>query len=97
MTQSVTRAFVVASELGLHLRPAGLFVASAGRFDAKIEVSCGDEWVDGGSILSLVSLVASQGTEVRIRATGPDAQEAVAALGEIIESMGVPPPAPSAS
>lgn len=87
MNQGVAESsFVVASELGLHLRPAGLFVATAGRFDAKVEVSSGDDWVDGSSILSLVSLVASRGTQVQIRATGPDAAAAVAALGKIIES-----------
>ncbi len=90
MSDPVTSSFVVASELGLHLRPAGLFVKTAGRFDSKVEVSCGDEWVDGGSILSLVSLVASQGTEVQIRATGPDAAQAVAELGKIIESTEAP-------
>jgi phosphotransferase system HPr (HPr) family protein len=94
VSESVTASFVVVSELGLHLRPAGLFVATAGRFDAKVEVSCGDEWVDGSSILSLVSLVASEGTELQVRATGPDASKAVAALGKIIESPEVPPTAP---
>ena len=90
MSDRATASFVVASELGLHLRPAGLIVAAAARFDSKIEVSGGDEWVDGSSILSLVSLVASQGTELQVRATGPDAAEAVAALGKIIESEEVP-------
>jgi phosphotransferase system HPr (HPr) family protein len=90
VSETVTAAFIVASELGLHLRPAGLFVATTGRFDAKIEVSCGEEWVDGSSILSLVSLVASKGLEVKIRGNGPDAAAAVAALGEIIESEELP-------
>ena len=91
MSQGLAEStFVVASQLGLHLRPAGLFVATAGRYEATVEVSCGDEWVDGSSILSLVSLVASQGTQVRIRAIGPDAAAAVAELGKIIESAEVP-------
>ena len=90
MSQHVAEStFVVASQLGLHLRPAGLFVSTASRFDADVEVSCGGEWVDGSSILSLVSLVASQGTELQIRATGPDAAAAVAELGKIIESSEV--------
>lgn len=95
MSEPVTATFVVASELGLHLRPAGQFVAVAGRFDAKIEVSSGGEWVDASSILSLVSLVASQGTRLQVRATGPDASRAVAAVGEILESVETPPSVPS--
>ena len=92
MSQTVESSFVVGSELGLHLRPAGLFVATAGRFESKVEVSCGDEWVDGQSILSLVSLVAGQGARVRVRATGPDAEAAVEELGRILESTEIPPP-----
>jgi len=78
-------AFVVGSELGLHARPAGRFVALAGQFQADIEVGRGDEWVDGRSILSLLSLAASRGTTLRIRAEGADAADALAALGALIE------------
>ncbi len=78
-------AFVVASELGLHARPAGRFVALAGEFECQIEVGRGDEWVDGRSILSLLSLAASQGTTLRVRAEGGDAEAAVAALGALLE------------
>jgi len=76
----------VRSELGLHARPAGQFVALAARFASRISVGRGDEWVDGRSILSLLSLAASRGTVLRIRAEGPDAAEAVDALGRLLES-----------
>jgi phosphocarrier protein HPr len=78
--------FEVRSELGLHARPAGQFVAMAARFASRISVARGDEWVDGRSILSLLSLAASRGTVLRIRAEGPDAAEAVEALGQLLES-----------
>ena len=77
--------FVVASELGLHARPAGLFVTLADRFDAEIKVGRGGEWVDGRSVLSLLSLAAGKGTRLRLRAQGPDAREAVLALGALLE------------
>ena len=77
--------FVVASELGLHARPAGLFVTLADRFDAEIRVGRGGEWVDGRSVLSLLSLAAAKGTRLCVRAVGPDAREAVAALGALLE------------
>ena len=77
--------FTVRSELGLHARPAGQFVALAGRFESDIQVGRDDEWVDGRSILSLLSLAAGCGTLLRIRAEGADAAEAVAALGELLE------------
>jgi len=81
----VERVFTVRSELGLHARPAGEFVVMAGRFESEISVGNGREWVDGRSVLSLLSLAASRGVELRIRATGADAEEAVTALGALIE------------
>jgi phosphocarrier protein len=77
--------FVVTSELGLHARPAGQFVALADRFQSEIRVGRGDEWVDGRSVLSLLSLAAGKGTRLCVRAVGPDAHEAVQALGALLE------------
>jgi len=77
--------FVIGSELGLHARPAGQFVMLAERFEAEIQVGRGEEWVDGRSVLSLLSLAASRGTRLRVRAEGPDARAAVEALGALLE------------
>ena len=79
--------FTVQSELGLHARPAGRFVAVAGRFESEIEVSRGEEWVSGTSVLSILSLAAAQGTVIKVKAVGVDAQRAVAELGALIEAV----------
>ena len=84
---TVEREFVVRSELGLHARPAGRLASLAGRFDSEISLGRGDEWVSGSSVLSILCLAATQGTAVRVRATGLDAEEAVAELGVLIESL----------
>jgi phosphotransferase system HPr (HPr) family protein len=78
--------FIVASELGLHARPAGEFAALAGTFAAEISVarSGTEEWLSGRSVLSLLSLAASHGTKLRVRAEGHDADSAVAALGALL-------------
>ena len=78
--------FSVEGELGLHARPAGRFVTLAGRFESEIWVARdGDEeWVSGQSVLSILSLAASQGTILRLRAEGPDAEEALRALGALL-------------
>ncbi len=78
--------FQVGSELGLHARPAGRFAALAARFTAEISVGRDGEWVDARSVLSLLSLAAGTGSRLRIRATGSDAQEAVEALGALLEA-----------
>jgi phosphocarrier protein HPr len=77
--------FIVKGQLGLHARPAGRFVALAGRFASEILVGRDDEWVNGRSVLSILSLAASQGTVLVIRAAGSDADEAVKALGNLVE------------
>jgi phosphocarrier protein len=77
--------FTVCSEFGLHARPAGRFVVLAGHFECEISVGRGSDWVDGRSVLSLLSLAAASGTRLRIRAVGADAREAVQALGRLLE------------
>ena len=91
MTETIEREFAIRNELGLHARPAGRFVALASRFTSEIAVSRDGEWVDGRSVLSLLSLAAGTGSSLRIRATGPDAAEAVEALGELLEASEVRP------
>ena len=90
MSQACEREFQVRSELGLHARPAGRFVALAGRFRSEIQVARDDEWVSGLSVLSLLSLAAGQGTRLRVRAVGEDAEQAVEALGQLLEALGEP-------
>ncbi len=79
------REFTVGHELGLHARPAGRFVSLAGRFQAEIQVARNGEWVNGRSVLSLLSLAAGPGTRLRVRAVGEDADQAVEALGSLLE------------
>jgi phosphocarrier protein HPr len=83
---TVERVFTVQSPLGLHARPAGRLASLAGRFDSEITLGRGDEWVSGSSVLSILCLAATQGTLLRVRAVGSDAEQAVVELGVLIES-----------
>ncbi len=89
---TVEAKFTVQGELGLHARPAGRFVSLAGRFESEISVAREDdeEWVSGRSVLSILSLAASRGTVLRLRAEGPDAQEAIEALGALLTQPAEP-------
>ncbi len=86
--QEVERDFVVRSELGLHARPAGRLASLAGRFESEVTLGrCDDdEWVSGASVLSILCLAATQGTALRVRAVGADAEQAVMELGALIEA-----------
>lgn len=71
---------------GLHMRPAYLFVSTASRFECKIEVIKDDIRIDGKSVLDILTLGATQGTQVLLEATGSDAEFAIVALEELVVS-----------
>jgi phosphocarrier protein HPr len=70
---------------GLHLRPAMRFVDLASQFDCEITVGNDQTDVDGKSIMNMSLLAATRGTRLRIRAAGPQAQEALDALRQLVE------------
>jgi phosphotransferase system HPr (HPr) family protein len=85
-TPPVTRAVSINHSNGLHARPAELFARTALKFESRIEVLCNNERVDGKSILHLLTMGATQGTELIIEADGLDAEQAVEALVRLVES-----------
>lgn len=86
-----SRSVTIVNDNGLHLRPAKLFVELASQFECKLEVVKNDMRIDGKSILSIMTLGATQGTEVRLEGSGHDSQSAVDALVELVET-GFPSP-----
>jgi phosphotransferase system HPr (HPr) family protein len=85
-TPLVTRVVVIVNEHGLHARPAEMFARSALQFESRIGVRRGIELVDAKSILNLLTLGATQGTELVIEAHGIDAEQAVEMLAQLVES-----------
>ena len=77
----------VGNSLGLHARPAGKISQEAQRYAASITVHSGGMEADAKSLLDLLTLAAPQGTELRLRAQGADAAEAVSALSRMFEDM----------
>ena len=72
---------------GLHARPASMFVQIANRFVATVEVrSGGQSSVNGKSMMSMMMLAAENGSELEITAEGPDAEQQLAALRELVEN-----------
>lgn len=78
--KEVTRDLVVSNKLGVHARPAAMFVKVANRFQCEIMVEKDGEMVNGKSIMGLMMLAAGPGSKLHVRASGPDASEAVAEL-----------------
>ena len=82
----LTRTVTVVNPQGLHARPAHMVVLTANRFPCRIEVVRGDLEVDAKSIMSLMMLAAEEGTELLLRAEGPEAAEALEALAVLFAS-----------
>ena len=83
-----SRKTVVKNRTGLHARPASDFIAAAGKFKSKITIKrVGEEdEANAKSIVMLLSLGLSQGTEIEIAARGEDEVDAVDALVALVES-----------
>jgi phosphocarrier protein len=84
--KKVERQFVIPNKLGLHARPAALFVQTANRFESAIEIFKDDLEADGKSIMGIMTLAAEVGSSILIRISGKDAEEAMEALAKLIES-----------
>jgi phosphocarrier protein len=76
------------------MRPAMQFVDVANRFECDITVSNEENNVDGKSIMQMSMLAATCGTKLKIKASGPDAEQAIDALRELVEQkmFDEPPP-----
>jgi phosphocarrier protein len=77
---------VIKNKVGLHARPASVFVREAGKYKSTITVIHGANQANAKSILNVLTLGANQGAEVRICAEGEDAEEALDALVALNDS-----------
>lgn len=75
----------IKNKLGLHARPAAMFVRIANQFTSEITVEKDNEQVNGKSIMGLMMLAAGRGSLLRITADGEDADEALKAIADLAE------------
>jgi phosphocarrier protein HPr len=80
----MTKDFLVLNKLGIHARPAAMFVKTANRFHCDIFVEKDGERVNGKSIMGLMMLAAGPGSKVTVHAHGHDATQALAELELLI-------------
>jgi phosphocarrier protein len=73
----IRKELVVTNKLGIHARPAAMFVKTANRFDCEVFVEKDGETVNGKSIMGLMMLAAGPGSKIRVQAEGADASQAV--------------------
>jgi len=81
-----TTTLIVRHERGLDARHAVLLIQTTRRYAARVTLSCGCHEADAASITALLALGCTQGTPLTIRAEGQDAEQALAALEQLIAS-----------
>lgn len=77
---------IVKNEVGLHARPASVFVQTAAKFSSDVEVTYGEKTVNAKSILAVLTLGAHKDAEIVVKAEGDDAEDALKALEELVLS-----------
>lgn len=82
----MTQEFTISNKLGLHARPAAMFVKMSASFDADVWVEKDDETVNGKSIMGLMMLAAGYGAKITVTTEGKQETEAMESLGALINS-----------
>lgn len=81
----IVKTTIVQNRLGLHARAASKLVQVAQEFGAEVSIHNGEHAANGKSIMSIMMLQASIGTELEVHASGEDAEAAIAAIVALIE------------
>ena len=77
---------IIENKTGIHARPASVFVQTASKFKAKVQIKAKGKAVDAKSILMIMGMGLVKGTEITICADGPDEAEAVKTLTDLVKS-----------
>ncbi|MBD3267711.1 HPr family phosphocarrier protein [bacterium] len=77
--------FTILNELGLHARPAMLLVQAISRMECNVTIDKEGLEADAKSIMGVLTLAAEKGSQITVRAEGPDAQKAVDAVRQLVE------------
>ena len=82
---AITREMVVVNKLGIHARPAAMFVKTANRFECDVFVEKDGERINGKSIMGLMMLAAGPGSKLVVHADGADATRALSELDALLK------------
>ena len=80
----ITRELPIINKLGIHARAAAKLVKLASSFESSIDIEKDDQKVNSKSIMGVMMLAASYGTEVSISVEGPDEETAIDAITDLI-------------
>lgn len=81
----IKKSVTLTNPEGLHARPAALFVKEANKFESNLEIVSESRKVNGKSIIGIMSLGAFHGEEITLAASGPDEEEMVNSLADLLQ------------
>jgi phosphocarrier protein HPr len=82
----IKKKVIIKNKLGLHARAAVKFMNMANRFASSVWIEKDGNEIDGKSILGILTLAAVQGSEITLKISGPDEDQAINALEALIEN-----------
>ncbi|HVE88956.1 MAG TPA: HPr family phosphocarrier protein [Burkholderiaceae bacterium] len=82
----ISKDFTIKNKLGLHARPSAQLTQIAGRYESEVFIAKNGRRVNAKSIMGVMMLAAGPGSTVTVDAEGPDEQQALDAVGELISS-----------
>ena len=82
----ISKDFTINNKLGLHARPSAQLTQIAGRYESEVFIARNGRRVNAKSIMGVMMLAAGHGSTVTVDAEGPDEQQAIDAIGVLIES-----------
>lgn len=80
----IKKTATIVNKLGLHARPSALLVTTAAKFKSEVFFSRDDLRVNGKSIMGVMTLAAEKGVELVVEVDGPDEEQAILAIVEVI-------------
>jgi phosphocarrier protein len=82
----LTKEFELINKYGMHVRPAGALAKLCQKYQSDVTVEKEGRSVSGKSVLGLMTLEAPYGTRLKVTVDGPDAEELIEAIGELIDN-----------
>ncbi|HQE82912.1 MAG TPA: HPr family phosphocarrier protein [Candidatus Hydrogenedentes bacterium] len=82
----LTEQMVIVNSMGLHARPAAKLVQTVLQYESDVQINVNGQRVNAKSIMGLLTLAAAQGTQMIVTAQGPDAEQAINAVRQLVAS-----------
>ncbi|HOD52050.1 MAG TPA: HPr family phosphocarrier protein [Candidatus Hydrogenedentes bacterium] len=82
----LTEQMVIVNSMGLHARPAAKLVQTVLQYESDVQINVNGQRVNAKSIMGLLTLAAAQGTQMIVTAQGPDAEQAIHAVRQLVAS-----------